>query len=68
MEEGGDDDLTIKLIAAAVCAGDYRVRARGAGGGGNHFQVMADGISGKVAALAGEICERDARGCGPDPR
>ena len=63
----GDDDLAIELIAAAVYAGAYAGLAREFGGGGNHFQTMADRLSARVGALVGEMVERDANYAGAPP-
>lgn len=69
MQEDGteDDDLAIELIAAAVYAGAYSALAREFGGGGNHFQTMADRLSVRVTDLADEMVERETRESAPRP-
>lgn len=65
--DGEDDDLAIELISAAVYCGAYRALAREFGGGGNHFQTMADRLSVRVTDLADEMVERDANYAGAPP-
>lgn len=65
--DGEDDDLAIELIGAAVYAGVYHSLAREFGGGGNHFQTMADRLSVRVTDLADEMVERDANYAGAPP-
>lgn len=66
-EDGENDDLAIELIETAVYAVEYRALSREFGGGGSHFQTMADRLSVRVGALAGEIFERETRENAPRP-